>query len=362
MTFVAIRADASKEIGTGHFMRCLTLADSLKQRGATIRFISRYLPEYLRDILAKKGYEFILIDGVGNDSLPDGLAHSHWLGVSQAQDARDSIRVLSDRIWDWIVVDHYALDARWESRLRKVAKKVFVVDDLADREHDCDALLDQGLYENMGSRYKDKVPAHCRLLLGPQYILLREEFRCERDAIRVRCGAVERLLVSFGGIDADNLTGRVLDALSSRGECDSLKVDVVIGASHPFREQIVSKCLALGFSCYVQTDRMAKLMASADLAVGASGFTSFEFISMLLPAILIPVTDIQAELARSLSDKGVAYALRYKEDIVEEIETALTKLFESSCKRTAMSLACRDFMDADGVERVSNEIMENRRG
>ena len=171
---IAFRVDASTQIGTGHFMRCLTLADALKQHGAKIRFASRHMPEYLRDMLVVKGHEFMLLDSSPSDAISDGLSHANWLGTSQHADAQDTVQALSGQTWDWLIVDHYALDARWESALRQTAKNIFVIDDIADRQHDCDVLLDQNLYADMDSRYTGKVPAHCQLLLGPRYALLRD--------------------------------------------------------------------------------------------------------------------------------------------------------------------------------------------
>ena len=183
---IAIRTDASCQIGTGHFMRCLTLAEALKQHGAQIHFISRELPVYLRDMLAEKDMDFTLLADNAKASPIDDLAHSAWLGTSQAQDAQDSIQALADKAWDWLIVDHYALDMRWENALRKAAKQIMIIDDIADRQHDCDVLLDQNFYADMQSRYSGKVPAHCQLLLGPRYALLREEFRHLREQIKPR--------------------------------------------------------------------------------------------------------------------------------------------------------------------------------
>ena len=234
---IAFRVDASSQIGTGHFMRCLTLADALKQRDAQIRFISRHLPEHLRDMLAAKALQFMPLNSSSIESISDDLAQSHWLGTSQHVDAQDTIQALSDQTWDWLVVDHYALDARWESVLRQTAKKTLVIDDIADRQHDCDVLLDQNFYADMQTRYTGKVPEHCQLLLGPRYALLREEFRQLREQITPRTGPVKRVLVFFGGVDADNYTARAIKALANIGSHD-LKVDVVLGAQHPHREQI----------------------------------------------------------------------------------------------------------------------------
>jgi len=154
---IAVRVDASVQIGTGHFMRCLTLADGLRERGAKIRFVSRHLPEHLRSMLAEKGHEFVPLDSAKNDMPLDELEHAHWLGVSQPQDAADSIQALSEEAWDWLIVDHYALDMHWESAMRRTAKQIMVIDDIADRRHDCDVLLDQNFYSDMQKRYTGKV-------------------------------------------------------------------------------------------------------------------------------------------------------------------------------------------------------------
>jgi UDP-2,4-diacetamido-2,4,6-trideoxy-beta-L-altropyranose hydrolase len=169
-------------------MRCLTLADELKKQGAQIRFISRNLPPHLSEMLNAKGMEYISLITEATQESIDELAHSSWLGTSQTQDAQASIQTLADQSWDWIVVDHYALEERWESAVRVSCKKLMVIDDLADRQHDCDVLLDQNYYVDMQTRYLSKVPARCQLLIGPQYALLREEFRTLREKVKVRTG------------------------------------------------------------------------------------------------------------------------------------------------------------------------------
>lgn len=358
---VAIRVDASVQIGTGHFMRCLTLADGLRQRGVQILFASRFLPDHLRGLLNIKGHKFAHLESNSSECAADDLPHAHWLGTSQIADAKDTSNALSGSEWDWLVVDHYALDTRWETLLRRTVKNIFVIDDIANRLHDCDILLDQNFYVDMDARYRTRVPADCQLLLGPRYVLLREEFQLLRKSDNIRNGPVRRLLIIFGGVDADNYTSCVIEALTNL-ELTNLQVDVVIGSQHPFRKQIVSDCSRLGFSCHQQTNRVAELMAVADLAIGACGFTSYEFAAMQLPAILIPVTDIQATVAKELSKKGIAYALFPSgKDIVEEISAVLKKIIGSSSSRTSMSLACHDFVDAEGVNRVISKILEPKK-
>lgn len=301
---VAVRVDASVQIGTGHFMRCLTLADGLRRRGVQVRFVSRELPTHLRDMLLERGMEFAPLSNIAGVELGVDLAHAHWLKASQIQDAADTAKALSEHCWDWLVVDHYALDSRWESALRGTAKRIIAIDDLADREHDCDILLDQNFYFDMQERYLGKVPQHCRLLLGPRHALLREEFRVLRKQVAVRGGPIRRLLVFFGGMDVGNDTGTAIEALSII-DTSGMHVDVVIGVNHPSIEQIKNACGRNGFECHIQTTRMAELMAAADLAIGAGGVATWERCCLGLPALAVSTADNQKKQLEDAARAGL---------------------------------------------------------
>jgi UDP-2,4-diacetamido-2,4,6-trideoxy-beta-L-altropyranose hydrolase len=352
---VAIRVDASSQIGTGHFMRCLTLADALKQHVARVRFISRFLPQYLRAMLSARKYEFILLDDAPHQDIEADLLHSPWLGTSQHSDAQESIRALSDQTWDWLIVDHYALDDRWESPLRHSAKHILAIDDLADRQHDCDMLLDQNFYSDMESRYAGKVPSHCRLLLGPRYALLRDEFRLWRDKVKPRSGPIKRVLVFFGGVDADNYTGCTIEALSDL-DLETVQVDVVIGQQHPYRTQIESTCTKHRFNCHVQTDRMAELMATADLAIGAGGTATWERCSLGLPAFIIATAENQLRQVADAASDGLVYAAQLTGDLRQAIKRHLEALRENSYLRHAISSKAMHVVDARGAVRVNIEM------
>ena len=348
---VAIRVDASSQIGTGHFMRCLTLADALKQRGAQIRFISRQMPEYLSNMLAEKGHEFMQLNSKPDKEAAGQLSHAHWLGTGQHADAQDSIQVLSDQNWDWLIVDHYALDTNWESALRQSAKNILVIDDIADRQHDCDVLLDQNFYADMGTRYTGKVPAHCQLLLGPRYALLRDEFRQLREQVKPRSGAVKRILIFFGGVDADNYTALAIEALADIG-IDDLQVDVVIGAQHPHGKNIETACVEHGFACHVQTNRMGELMAAADLAIGAGGSASWERCCLGLPCIVGAVAKNQIQAAKDLSIFGAVKFVGVIQDItVQKLSEEVKQAHHSDWVKKA-SLCGLELVDAQGVTRV----------
>ena len=273
---IAIRVDSSTQIGTGHFMRCLTLADELVQRGAQVRFISRHILSYLLDMLTKKGIEFMPLENEKGPSNIDELPHAHWLEVSQQQDAQATVKAISDQSWDWLIVDHYALDIRWELVLRNSVQKIFVIDDIADRRHDCDMLLDQNFYKNMEIRYKGLISSQCTKLFGPNYALLRREFIETRKRLRKRDGKIKKIFVSFGGSDPTNETVKALEAIHLLGKTN-IEVDVVIGTSSIHRETIATICdLMQEVKIHYQVSNMAELMANADLSIGAGGATTWE--------------------------------------------------------------------------------------
>lgn len=349
---IAIRVDASEKIGTGHFMRCLSLANELRRRGAQTCFVSRHMLEHFQGMLAQHGHEFLQLPPAVDQRIVDELAHAAWLGTSQAVDAQASLAALANRSLDWLIVDHYALDLRWESVLRRVARKILVIDDLADRQHDCDMLLDQNFYRDMLGRYAGKVPAYCQLLLGPRFALLRDEFRELHEKARPRQGTVERLLVFFGGVDAENYTGLALRALAEAVAGD-IQVEVVLGAQHPFREEIESTCAQYGYFCHVQTTRMAELMAVADLAIGAGGTATWERCCLGLPSIAISTADNQRRQLADAATVGLVYSPEVMNDVQAVLARHLNVLMENAALRQLISSSGMKYIDGRGVIRVA---------
>lgn len=360
---VALRTDASARIGTGHLMRCLTLADALRAGGASTRFVCRGLPQSIGQLVVERGHELVALpdaapraagttrpDAGGEDAEP---AHASWLGATQADDAEATLAALAPGgPWDWLVVDHYALDARWESRLRACATRILAIDDLADRRHDCDALLDQNLHAGAHARYEGLLPPGCRALLGPRYALLRPEFAEARARLRTRGDAVGRVLVFFGGVDAGNLTGVGLDALDVAAA--DLDVDVVIGAAHPAREAIVARCTARPrTTCHVQASNMAGLIAAADVAVGAAGVATWERCALGLPALAVAVADNQRPLLREAARAGLVLGPEIDAADPAELALHLRALIGNAALRAHLSRRALDAVDARGTPRVA---------
>ena len=296
---VLVRADSSVDIGSGHLMRCLTLADQLCIEGAEVVFVCRDLPGAMFDLLQARGYR--------NAKLP----FADVANLSQSIDVKETLEaaaILFPDGFDWLVVDHYALDAAWESVLRSASKKIMVIDDLANRKHDCDLLLDQNYYRDLEQRYKGLVPEHCITLLGPEYVLLRPEFADAREQLRERDGKIRRILLFLGGSDPSNITGKILAVLIQPPFSD-IAIDVVVGVSNPHKSVIQNLCSKMKNTRYhCQVSNMAELIGNADMAIGAGGATTWERCVLGLPSLTLVFADNQLQTTIDLHDRG---AIRY---------------------------------------------------
>ncbi|MBL8252293.1 MAG: UDP-2,4-diacetamido-2,4,6-trideoxy-beta-L-altropyranose hydrolase [Candidatus Competibacter sp.] len=303
---VTIRADASIQIGSGHVMRCLTLADALREQGAEVCFICRELPGHLGGVLADKGYPVRWLPALGDDgtAIPAHTAHSAWLGVPRATDAEHMVTVLQESgDWDWLVVDHYGLDARWESRLRPRANRLMAIDDLADRPHDVDVLLDPSPTA-CAEGYRALAPPGCRLLLGLAHALLRPEFAAARGAIERSFGTALTAHLAFGGTDPGGQAARVarwlLDGLPE------LRLRVLVGAATEPSGALAA--LDRDFAGRFQLERapgaVAPGMALCDVALGAPGGALWERFCMGLPSACFTTHPTQRPVVARLAAAG----------------------------------------------------------
>jgi len=351
---VFIRADASTQIGTGHVMRCLTLAGDLRQFGMEVSFISRELPGDLCDYVESKGFSVHrLIAEV--DSKVD---YWEWLGENWLADAKKTREIILNQAGEQsdigsvntkdaisnqaslldeglinkssqiaaqvffasapngeggsninLVVDNYAIDHKWESFLRPYVNKILIIDDLANRTHDCDLLLDQNYYHDLEHRYDGLLPQTCRKLLGPEYALLRPEFHQAKKTLRKRDGKIRRILVFFGGSDPTNETKKALEAIKQLNRPE-IAVDVVVGTANSYQEEIKQICSEMPNTTYhCQVENMAELMAAADLAIGAGGATTWERLYLELPTIAIAVAENQVETLEALGEAEMVWYL-----------------------------------------------------
>jgi UDP-2,4-diacetamido-2,4,6-trideoxy-beta-L-altropyranose hydrolase len=361
---VIIRTDASIEIGTGHVMRCLTLAEALRDRGAECRFICREHAGNLIETIRQEGFECnTLAKSTEMHEVDDAnglaLAHAEWLGASMQHDAQQTIQALGGGMVDWLVVDHYALDNRWEDMLRPHAKKIMVIDDLADRHHVCDLLLDQNLVANSEKRYQDLLPEHCATLLGPQYALLQLEYAELHSRTPPRTGPVKRIFVFFGGTDQHNLKGRTVSAFLKMRR-DDIKLDVVVSSNSPHAAEIQAQAQShSNITLHSALPSLAPLMLQADLAIGACGATSWERCCLGLPSLVITLAKNQKPIAAELHQRGLVRWLGHYDVVTEEkLLDALQTVIDYK-ELESWSRVCMTVTDGSGIKHVISVLALN---
>lgn len=339
---VAFRADATVQIGAGHVMRCLTLADALRAQGAQTRFLCRQQPGHLGNLIQAQGHLLTWLPDTAAGADADALASAAALALGAPH--------------DWLVVDHYALDATWERVQRGVAKMILVIDDLADRPHDCDLLLDQNL--QVAGRYGTRLSGACQALIGPRYALLRPQFAEARRTLSSRTGQVRRLLLFFGGADAGGETLKALAALKLLGR-NGLDTDVVIGQSNPHRDAIAAACRAVPRTVlHVQADNMAELMATADLCLGAGGGASWERCCLGLPTLVVTTADNQVEQSSVLAEAGAQSYLGPAESVdAQRWAHTLACVLELPHLLKHMADQASSLVDGKGAVRVANHLL-----
>ena len=317
---IDFRVDASIEIGTGHVMRCLTLATALSDLGVRCRFICRPHDGNMLDEIAARGFETIALPPMISDFATTGstFSHAHWLATTAERDAQETKDAICADPPAWMVVDHYGIDRSWEVTVSAVGIKILIIDDLADRPHHCDALLDHGLDHDL-AEYSPLVPLQTTCFFGPQYALLRPEFAKLRSAslARRQSPSLNRLLISMGGVDKDNATGRVLAVMASNVWAEASEVTVVMGPRAPCLEDVRAQAAAMPgrVEVLVGTSRMAELMYLADLAIGGAGTTSWERCCLGLPSVVLVLADNQKEVAASLARGGAAFVAKTMSDV-----------------------------------------------
>jgi UDP-2,4-diacetamido-2,4,6-trideoxy-beta-L-altropyranose hydrolase len=319
-------------------MRCLTLAKQLKQKNANVSFICRDLEGNLISFIKDHGFTVYVLPKIKINET-DNNDTFKWYKENWQQDVRETLDIVEAHIRsiDFFIIDHYGLDEKWESKLKFFTKKLMVIDDLANRKHACDFLLDQNLYLNYQERYKNLVSPECKQLLGPNYVLLREEFIEASRQKRIRDGKIHNILVFFGGTDPTNETIKALNALALLE--NNIKVNVVVGSSNKRKDAIREYCDPYpNFFFHCQVSNMAELMNEADLAIGAGGTTTWERCYLGLPSITIIVADNQIELTNAVSKFGATINLGFSHKVTsDQIFEAVKDLIEHPKKVQLLS-------------------------
>lgn len=309
---VAFRTDASDVIGVGHVMRSLTLAEALRaqSRDISILFICRDQSGNLGATIRERKFDLALLPVTESRRDRDDR---YWPGALTEEDARESAEAIAAHLGqpaDWLIVDHYGLGMRWEDELRSASRRILAIDDLG-RHHNCDMLLDQTFLVT-AEQYASRVPAHCRILTGSNYALLRAEFVSPRQEIinaRRASRPPYRLLISMGGSDPDNISLQVLAAVNA-ADIPWSQVTVVAGPSFIHTPLLQEYCADVpGYRVEIAPQKMSNLLLEHDIAIGASGGSSWERCAMGLPSAVLVIADNQGTIANNLASTGAVKVL-----------------------------------------------------
>ena len=345
---IFIRVDSSTKIGYGHLIRCLALADTLK-KSFKINFICTNLNGNLISQICKKKFEVFRFN-----------TKSQRINVKKDAEKTISIIKKHRNKKSLLILDSYILSQEWENRVKPYVKRLIVIDDLMDRKHSCDLIIDQNLHTQMNSLYNKSVPKNCVKLLGPDYAILRNQFIAQRKYARIRSLPIKNILVSFGGTDNENHT---LHALTSLKKLNSdVNVNVVTGTANIGKKIIKNFCKKnFNYNYFEQVENMAKLMQVADLCIGSSGTTTWERCCVGLPAIAIVASNDQKDIASAVSKNKCIINLGKikKSDNVNYVR--LMKNLKNS-ELQNMSRNCMKLVDGKGAARISKYIFSMMKG
>ena len=345
---IFIRVDSSTKIGYGHLIRCLALADTLK-KSFKINFICTNLNGNLISQICKKKFEVFRFN-----------TKSQRINVKKDAEKTISIIKKHRNKKSLLILDSYILSQEWENRVKPYVKRLIVIDDLMDRKHSCDLIIDQNLHTQMNSLYTKSVPKNCVKLLGPDYAILRNQFIAQRKYARIRSLPIKNILVSFGGTDNENHT---LHALTSLKKLNSdVNVNVVTGTANIGKKIIKNFCKKnFNYNYFEQVENMAKLMQIADLCIGSSGTTTWERCCVGLPAIVAVASNDQKDIANAVSNNKCIINLGKikKSDNVNYVR--LMKNLKNS-ELQNMSRNCMKLVDGKGAARISKYIFSMMKG
>ena len=355
---VAFRADASHRIGAGHVMRCLSLAEGLKKFGVESIFICRSLPGNLISYIEERKFKVLkLLKPYTSDEF--GLESSETLAVNWTQDAEQTCELIKYKSVDWLVVDHYEIDALWENMLRPYVKKLMVIDDLANRAHACDLLLDQNL-NRLSAHYNLLVEPSTKKLMGCEFALLRPEFAELRPKalLKRKETRVRHIVVTMGGMDNKNVSEDVLIAINRTTLPADFQITVVLGANSPWITRLmkIAKGMKSPTNVLVDVKDMASLMLESDFAIGGAGSTSWERCCLGLPSLVMILAENQRYGAEALEAAGAAIVIKELSELESFFNFSL-KTNDSLNKFQIMSKRAFEVTDGLGVMRVANAMV-----
>lgn len=355
---VFFRVDSSLHIGSGHIMRCLTLATALKKKGVASAFVSRAHAGNLSHVVHEAGYQVLNLPNETVTASRSTKGYEHWLGAKPDIDAEQTLGFLNETTGiSWLVTDHYGIDESWENIVRPAVRKIVSLDDLANRTHDCDLLIDSS-YQRECSEYYELVPRGAQTLTGTSYCLLREEFAKARKYVRKKSIAfpLKHILISLGGVDLDNSTALVIDEIEKSHLPDCTSIDVVIGPTSPHYSSLCMQARKsrLNINVHQGIKNMAERLLATDLCIGAVGGSTWERCCLGCPSVVASIATNQDEGSEKLESAGVVTC--FQPTVAGQLQAIIEKLCYE--KLESMSQRGLSLVDGLGADRVTTVMLE----
>lgn len=358
---VVIRADASSNIGSGHIMRCLTLAMSLKKFGFKVSFACADLTGNLVPFIKTKGFEVVLLP------VPDALKllqtppEYRWQADHQQKDAKFVTQHFQSESTDLIIVDHYGLDVIWHQTIRMLNAKLVVIDDLINRELDCDMVINPNVIALSTDPYQGLIKkVNCRNLTGPHYALLRPEVYELAHQKRPTSGSNKQVCVFLGYIDPDNVTGKVIEGLLKLRT--KVSIHLILNPLHPNFEALLQQAAEHNnITTYTKFVELIGLFKKCDVVVGAGGGASWERCCLGIPSIQVALTENQVAVCEQLSQqKAIKYLGQGRDITADDVFQVTEMLLSDDVQYQLIADSARNLVDGLGVHRVIAEICEHR--
>lgn len=353
-----IRADANATIGIGHVMRCLALAEWAKDRGLKAVLCTKFPHPFLQQKLESLGGKFLLIPESDKPS-SKAYAHSAWLKGDELEDAEQTMAAVQKLNCGhplFIVVDHYALGAPWENVLSRLTKNIVVIDDLSDRKHDCNIIVDQTFGKEQES-YEGLVIDDCKRLIGEKFILLRKEFSSfATNRIKSK---TPRLLIALGGADPHNHSLTLAKWIHESHLANRLRLSILTTSINPNLHALKQYCDD-NIELLIDVERVASALKTFDLCIGAAGSSSWERSALQLPTLTVVLASNQKDIARHLHSVGATINLGEIDALKPSaLTTSISSLLDHPDRSRELAKSAKKVCDGLGCDRVLDEILKN---
>ena len=360
---IGIRVDSSDLIGLGHVVRCIHLAKKLQQGGHIVFFISQRLTGSVPNLIVENGFQVYFINSGKKESiiLPINGFKSEfdpWLNGRQSIDALETEKIIKKCPLDLLIVDHYSIDAEWEKYLKGIVKSIIVIDDLANRKHCCELLIDQNYVHEYQKRYQPFVNSSCKTLLGPKYVIIGDEYLQYKNFDTEKSRVGNQLLIYFGGSDKFNFCDKAIQA-SLASQIPDLKIHVVVNSGRSSTATICEKYKKNSrIIIHEDLPTLAHLLKDVVCAIGAGGTTTYERCFMKVWSIVITIADNQIPVAKHMSENGYIEWLGHQSSVdINSITKCLVDRFEKLKNEPNSMLVGQKLIDGSGTSRIVNEII-----